>query len=258
MTMITRNALEKQLPADVQSAMHELRLFHHLRATGFTKRLGFSCACLFVLVFSLVFRQRNWFQLFDSVKGSDFPGKDAVYRFLNHPCFSWRRFLTQFSTETVKRVSHLTANKRVKVLIIDDSMYERNSSKKVEMLARFHDHARNCYYKGFRLLTLGWSDGHTFLPLNFALLSSAKSLLHGVSDQIDKRTCGYRRRKEAFQPAPTVTVDMIDRALDAGVEASYVLMDSWFTHAPLLNAIRDRGLNAIGMVKAARHVLTTY
>lgn len=253
MTMITRNILEKQLPADVQFAMHELRLFQHLRSAGFTKRLGFSCACLFVLVFSLVFRQRNWYQIFDSAKGGDFPGKDAVYRFLNHPCFSWRRFLTLFSAETVGRVSRLTtATKRIKVFIIDDSMYERNRSKKVEMLARFHDHARNCYYKGFRLLTLGWSDGHTFLPLDFALLSSLKSLIHGISNQIDKRTCGYRRRKEAFLPAPTVTIDMIDRALDAGVDASYVLMDSWFTHAPLVNAIRDRGLDVIGMVKAGR------
>ena len=138
MTMITRNILKKQLPADVQFAMHELRLFRHLRSAGFTKRLGFSCACLFVLVFSLVFRQRNWYQIFDSAKGGDFPGKDAVYRFLNHPCFSWRRFLTLFSAETVGRVSRLTtATKRIKVFIIDDSMYERNRSKKVDHAGSF-------------------------------------------------------------------------------------------------------------------------
>lgn len=32
--------------------------------------------------------------------------------------------------------------------------------------------------------------------------------------------------------------------------ASYVLMDSWFTYAPLIKAITQRGLDVIGMVKA--------
>ncbi len=34
------------------------------------------------------------------------------------------------------------------------------------------------------------------------------------------------------------------------MNASYVLMDSWFTYAPLIRAILDRGLDVIGMVKA--------
>ncbi|WP_218096402.1 IS4 family transposase, partial [Paenibacillus solanacearum] len=40
-----------------------------------------------------------------------------------------------------------------------------------------------------------------------------------------------------------------DRAIAAGMSASYVLMDSWFTHAPLIQEIRDRNLHVIGMVK---------
>lgn len=31
--------------------------------------------------------------------------------------------------------------------------------------------------------------------------------------------------------------------------ASYVLMDSWFTYAPLIREITNRGLDVIGMVK---------
>jgi len=55
---------------------------------------------------------------------------------------------------------------------------------------------------------------------------------------------------EAFRPAPEIIPAMLDRALAAGMSASYVLMDSWFTHAPLIQAILDRGLDVIGMVKA--------
>jgi hypothetical protein len=42
---------------------------------------------------------------------------------------------------------------------------------------------------------------------------------------------------------------MLDRALEAGMSASYTLMDSWFTHAPLIQEVLRRGLHVIGMVK---------
>jgi hypothetical protein len=42
---------------------------------------------------------------------------------------------------------------------------------------------------------------------------------------------------------------MKDHALAAGTKSSHVLMGSWFTHAPLIGASVDRGLDVIGMVK---------
>lgn len=100
------------------------------------------------------------------------------------------------------------------------------------------------------MLTLGWSDGHTFIPVYFSLLASLKSQVNVVMEGIDKRTSGYKRRIEALLPAPEVIPAMIDRALAASVQASYVLMDSWFTHASPIQAMLERGLDVIGMVKA--------
>jgi len=248
--MIAHDDLNNQLPSEINSVFQELRVPYHLRKAGITKHFGFSCLYLFQIVFALIFHHRNWFQLLESAKGASFPRKDAVYRFLNHPRFSWRRFLTSFSAEAVQKTKALTSSQRVSVLIVDDSMFSRNCSKTVELLARFWDHAEQCYYKGFRMLTLGWSDGHTFLPLDFSLLSSTKSQLRGINEDIDKRTSGFQRRKEALLPAPQLIPAMLDRALAAGVNASYVLMDSWFTFAPLIQTIRDRGMDVIGMVKA--------
>ncbi len=248
--MIFHDDLNNQLPSEINAVFRELRVPYHLRKAGITKRFGFSCLHLFQIVFALIFHHRNWVQLLESAKGASFPGKDAVYRFLNHPRFSWRRFLTSFSVEAVQKTRALTSSQRVNVLIVDDSMFSRNRSKTVELLARCWDHAQQCYYKGFRMLTLGWSDGHTFLPLDFSLLSSTKSQLQGINDDIDKRTSGYQRRKEALLPAPQVIPAMLERALVAGVNASYVLMDSWFTFAPLIQAVLDRGMDVIGMVKA--------
>lgn len=42
---------------------------------------------------------------------------------------------------------------------------------------------------------------------------------------------------------------MIGRAMNTGIQASHVLMDTWFTHQPLIKEIKDQGLDVIGMVK---------
>ncbi|MFJ7308903.1 hypothetical protein [Peribacillus frigoritolerans] len=80
-------------------------------------------------------------------------------------------------------------------------------------------------------MTLGWSEGHSFIPVDFALLSSAKSenRYQEISSKIDKRTCGFQRRKEAIQSGPQVISTLLDHALQVGIEADYVLMDTCFT-----------------------------
>jgi len=107
-----------------------------LRDAGFKKKFGFTCAYVFRLVFLLLFHQKNW--------------------------FGWRRFLLLLSGETIARMEALTSVTRVNAFIFDDSMFERSRSKAVEMLARFKDHATGAFYKGFRMLIMGWSDGHSF------------------------------------------------------------------------------------------------
>src|SRR5690606_5298427 len=73
-------------------------------------------------------------------------------------------------------------------------------------------------------------------------------LINGMNEQIDKRTSGFKRRLEALEPAPKLVTSMVKRALDAGISASYVLMDTWFTHEPLILSLKKLGIDVIGMV----------
>lgn len=249
--MIANNDLNKQLPNEIKSTFKELKVLQHLRNAGISKNFGFSCAYLFQLVFCLIFENKNWFRLLESKKSTEVPEKDTVYRFLNQSTFAWRRFLHLLAVCTIGKVTKLTNHARPKVLILDYSSYDRNRSKCVELLAHCFDHAsqKMRFYKGFRMLTLGWSDGATFLPIDFSLLSSKKSQINGISSKIDKRSSGYKRRMEALQSAPEQIPTMIQRAMNMGIEADYVLMDTWFTHQPLIKNIKDQGLDVIGMVK---------
>lgn len=94
----------------------------------------------------------------------------------------------------IRRVKQTISKHRVTVFIVDDSIYSRNRSKSVELLAKVFDHSTRQFVNGFQLLTLGWSDGFTFVPIDFALLSSAnqKNRLNEIHSSIDKRTIGYK------------------------------------------------------------------
>lgn len=155
--MIANNNLNNQLPNALKSTFNELNILKHLRNAGITKDLGFTCGYIFKLIFCLIFEGKNWFMLLQGKKSDELPEKNTIYRFLNNPKYNWQRFLLSLSAATISRVSTLTGNKRPKVLIVDDSSYERNHSKKVELLARCFDYAsqKMRYYKGFRMLTLG-------------------------------------------------------------------------------------------------------
>ena len=44
-------------------------------------------------------------------------------------------------------------------------------------------------------------------------------------------------------------MQLIRNALNAGIKASYVLMDTWFTNEPFIGKIKKEGLDVIGMLK---------
>ena len=48
---------------------------------------------------------------------------------------------------------------------------------------------------------------------------------------------------------PDAAIAMIKAALEAGIDAGYVLMDTWFTNEPFIRQIKELGLEVIGMLK---------
>ena len=134
---------------------------------------------------------------------------------------------------------------------IDDSMFSRNCSKKVELLARVYDHVSHSYVKGFRMLTLGWSDGNTFLPLSHCLLSFAsnKNQLQCVLADINPCSNGGKQRKLAQCKATDVVLTLLQEAREAGVPAQHVLFDSWFCSPVSLHQIHELGYDVIARVK---------
>ncbi|MBF0554995.1 MAG: transposase, partial [Nitrospirae bacterium] len=226
-----------------------------MRRSNIKKEKGIPPLFLFKYIFLLVFMGRNLYRLLqgDAILGEG-TEKDTVYRFLNSPTYNWRKFLLLLSSAILNSVSLLTS--RDKVFIFDDSLYSRNRSKKVELLARVYDHVERRFCKGFRMLTLGWSDGATFVPVSFSLLSSEeeKNRICGLNEGIDKRTNGYKRRCEGIRKATDVLFKLLQQAKSYGITAQYVLFDSWFSFPGVIQRVLQSGFNVICMLKKMPHV----
>ncbi|SDN51971.1 hypothetical protein SAMN04487897_10343 [Paenibacillus sp. yr247] len=249
--MVHQKSLSEQAKSRFSILLSTLKIGQLLRNAGITKSFGFSSLAVFQLLFSLVFEGRNWFRLLESERSESLPGKDVIYRFLNQSSFAWRKFLHSFALKIVLHFESLISTSCTRVFIIDDSVLKRSRSKKAELLTHVFDHTTGRFTKGFAMLTLGWSDGFSFAPIDFVMLSSAKlaNRICEMKEHVSKRSYGYKRRLEALHRKPDAVVDLLKRALTVGFTADYVLMDSWFTQAPLLRQLDEMGVPVIGMVK---------
>lgn len=247
------NTSQSQANIDVQSKIDDFfgrfKIATLMHQCGVRKHHGHSVRSLTKAIFTLPFLGKNFFR--GIVLNNELPfGKDAAYELLKGTTFNWRRVLLGLGYRLYSVFNRLTSEDRESVLIIDDSPYDRSRSKWVELLSLVWDHSNGHYLKGFRMLTICWSDGASCLPLDFALLSSAdaKKRLCDQTKSIDKRCCAYQRRKEATEKATSHLPAMVKRILSAGVSAKYLLMDSWFTMPSTVTALAEH-LDVIGMVK---------
>lgn len=135
-------------------------------------------------------------------------------------------------------------------------MFERPRAKNVELLVRVFDHTSHRFKRGFRLLTLGWSDGNTFLPVASRLMSSEKdvNVYQLPKEEHDKRTLAFRRRKQARNKATHVMLELLKEAKKAGIQAKYVLFDTWFCSPSSLLAVKSIGYDVIAMAKKSSKV----
>ena len=62
--------------------------------------------------------------------------------------------------------------------------------------------------------------------------------------------------KESMMSKPDAAVLLIQRALQSGIKADYLLMDTWFTTEPMIRSVMDTGLDVIGMVKQLKQRYT--
>ena len=254
------NQNDKQISKSIKRFLTRFHISSALKASNAYKKKGIPVVEVFQYLFLLIFSNRSMYMSLITGKNSPGFAKDTVYRFMKSIQINWIHFTTLLASRIIKdAIVPLDSEDRANVLIIDDSMFERNRSKKVELLAKAYDHANHRYRFGFRMLTLGWSDGSTFLPVNNVLLSSEnKKNRVNEASEVDKRTVGYKRRMLSMQKGTQAMLELLKAAKKADIPAKYVLFDSWFSSPSTLHAVKSIGYDVIGMVKKTPKMFFRY
>ncbi len=185
--------------------------------------------------------------------------KNTYYRFLNSTRTNWIRFTSLLSREVADKIEPLTSSDRVNAFVIDDSLFERTSGKCTELASKVFDHCSMKFKTGYRLMTLGWTDGNTFLPVNSTLLASAKKNNQYCEERtFDGRSIAAKRRKLAQMKGTEAMIELLKTAMSAGHKADYVLFDSWFSTPSQLLEIKSLGLDSIAMIRKSSKIRYTY
>jgi len=212
------------------------------------KQQGFAVFDIFCALFALVFRQRNFWRWSEGGKDAPAFGLDTVYRFLNSSFHNWRGFLSYLALKAIAYLLPLTSSVKRRIFVVDDSLYNKNRSKKLELLSIVYDHVEKRFIRGFRMLTLAFTDGISLIPLDFALLGS-KKIVCEANIGIDGRSHGAKRRTEAVCEAPEILLSMIDRHRHIIQDGSYIVFDSWFSFPSLIRALTGRNLHVTARLK---------
>lgn len=230
-----------------------------LKKSNFYKVKGISVRDVLIYLIQLVYTGKTMNMNYTIDSNAPNFKKDVIYRFLNSTSINWEKFLLLLSSAVIgNTIEKLTSKKRLNAIVIDDSFYGRTRSKTVELLSNVFDHASKGikYKRGFRMLTAGWTDGNSFIPLAFSLQSSEnkKSRYTEMNPNLNKNSNGYKRRKKAITKSTDVMIDMLKTIVKQGIPAKHVLFDSWFAYPAILIKISVIKLHTIARVKKTKNI----
>lgn len=259
MSIISQSQDEKELFNTISRFFTDFKIGNLLRRCNACKQKGVPVLDIFKYKLCNIFSDRSMYMQLKTSSYKESFSKNTFYRFLDSAKTNWLRFTTLLSKKVIDSLEPLTSVDRINAFIVDDSLFERTSCKKTELGAKVFDHCDGRYKKGFRLLSLLWTDGNTAIPVNSCLLSSTKKEnVLGPEEQFDGRSLAGQRRKLARTKGTNAMMELLRKALSAGIRADYVLFDTWFSSPAQLLDIKALDLNAIAMIRRSSKIRYIY
>jgi len=244
-----KSAVKSVLKNPILSVLREINIAQVLKQSNFVKRsVGYSPFLILLhFVYMLLMSKRQSAFIKQS---NDAYGKDTYYRFVQSLKYNWRKLLLLSSSALISKVTPLYKCGEQRLFIIDDTV-ESKRGKKIEgsckSLWSNKDHK---LINGLNIVSLNYSDSHSTFQLDFSIkMNEAKRKeLTEFSNPLHHRSNAYKRRKETLRGKNTLALEMLNRALDNGIDADYLLVDSWYAKPNFIKEAVALGVPVIARI----------
>jgi len=239
------NIIHDKLRNPIYETLQLLNIKSILKQSNFTKREGVGVHVV-VLHFVYMLMMNKKISTFMN-QSQDSLKKDVYYRLLKSTSYNWRKLLSLSSLKIIQLLHKVQKGTSIKVLILDDTV-EGKTGKQIEgSREALWSNKEKRTIKGINVVSLNYSDGLSNIMLDFAISMGnyAKVEIAAFTQKVDIRTTAYKRRLEIMQGKSKIAIDMVDRAIKSGIQADYLLVDSWYSKPAFLKEMNSLGLQVI-------------
>ncbi len=239
-------AVNKTLRNPIYQTMKLLNIKTILKNANFTKKREGASVYLIVLHFVYMLVMNKKIATFMNQSNQSFK-KDSYYRLLQNSRYNWRKLLSLSTIKILKLLHPLQSASRIKVLILDDTV-EGKTGKYVEGSRDvLWSNKEKRTIRGINVVSLNYSDGYSNFMLDFSISMGkyARVQLDAFTHELDVRTTAYKRRLEIMHGKSRLAIDMVKRAVSSGIQADYLLVDSWYSKPVFIQEMNTLGLQVI-------------
>lgn len=239
-------AIDTTLRNPIYQTMRLLGIKTILKQANFIKKREGVAPYLVVLHFVYMLVMNKKISTFIDQSNESFK-KDTYYRLLQHSSYNWRKLLSLTTQRIVKILHKLQDPNSVKVLIVDDTV-EGKTGKYIEgSRDALWSNKEKRKIRGINVVSLNYSDGYSNFMLDFviAMGNYARVKIEDFTKEVDTRTTAYKRRLELLQSKSQIAIEMIRRAIKAGIQADYLLVDSWYSKPSFIKEMNTLKLRII-------------
>ena len=242
------NIINDKLRNPIYQTIQLLGIKTILKNSNFIKKDGASAYMVMIhFIYMLVINKK--ISTFMKQSNDSFK-KDVYYRLLSNASYNWRKLLSLSSLKILSLLHKVQESKAIKVLILDDTV-EVKIGKFIEgSCDKLWSNKEKRTVRGINMVSLNYSDGFSNFMLDFAIAMNryARVKIKDFTNKIDHRTNAHKRRLETMKGKSIIAIDMIKRAIKSGVQADYLLVDSWYSKPIFIKQMNDLSLRVISRI----------
>ncbi len=219
-----------------------------LTKSNFSKKEGIAVHMV-VLHFVYMLVMNKKMSIFMKQSNDSFK-KDIYYRLLSNSSYNWRKLLSLSSLKILSLLHKVQDAKAIKVFIIDDTV-EDKVGKNIEGSSDYiYSNKEKRKIRGINVVSLNYSDGYSNFMLDFTIAVNkyARVKIEDFTNKVDHRTNAHKRRLETMKGKSQIAIDMVKRAVNSGIYADYLLVDSWYSKPIFLQEMNTLGLKVISRI----------